>query len=347
VKNFNISNEYTEHLKNNGYINIGNPFSEKELEDLTVTVNKMLTKYPYGFIHNSPYSGITPTPNTAMPEPTAHSPTVIIPHFAFLEPSLIKPLANPELHDFIEKIIGKDFYLSNTWFQMVPPETGRMSYHKDHRGSINFNILLDDIDAKMGSTCIMPGSHINTPPVQFCMKNALLSQNEEVELTGKTGDLVFFSTEAMHGRAENNSKKWTKRLFFSFFSRSSRATTTWNGVVTNHQLEEAKAVIPSAYHHMFEINAQQTEQLASVNGGALKKWALSKSSCNYFFQDFAYAMLIYGRNVSHPEHTGHKLPYTSTLTESNKFSVFKYLSHMKLRPTIIFMLRFFKSKFRS
>lgn len=329
-----VSESDWEYFRTKGYLRVRGAFAGSDLEELTTAVTGLLEKYPHGFVHTPPYSKIKPLPRSEAPKPTDFTPTIIIPHIGFLDPRILKPLANPALHDVLERIVGKDFYLSHTWFQMVPPGTGRLSYHKDRRGSINFNILLDDIGPKMGSTCLIPGSHINTPPPAFCMDDMRLSRSDEIDMTGNAGDLVFFSSEAWHGRSENNSSRWTRRLFFNFFSRSSRDTTAWSGVIEDAQIEAAKTVIPSAYHHMFEIDCRRSKELATVTGSPYRRFALGKSSSNAFFRDVAFASVVYGRDPRSPRGDGHLLPYTTGLVNGDKFSAIKYLSHMRPKPAL-------------
>jgi|GEM_PF-4669742 len=332
VSNIQVSELAWQSLTRDGHLRIPGAYSGAEFAELQTAVNDLLQRFPNGVVHTPPYSGIKPVPRKDPPKPTDQTPTLIIPHVGFLDPRLLKPLANPALHGLLERIVGKDFYLSHSWFQKVPPGTGRLSYHKDRRGSINFNILLDDIGPKMGSTCLVPGSHLNTPPVSICMNEPRAPHPLEVDMTGRAGDIVFFSSEAWHGRSENLSNRATHRLFYNFFSRSSRPTTAWNGVVDEMQIEAAKAIIPPAYHHMFEIDPDRTRQLATVHGSRLRRWALGNSSSNEILRDFAYAACVYGQNPASAD--GHLLPYTSALVEGADFSAFKYLSHMRPAPIL-------------
>lgn len=334
-------------LQTQGHLRVPGAFAGSALEELTCAATGLLDKYPNGFVHSPPYSHIPPVPRATAPQPTDFTPTIIIPHIGFLDARILKPLANSGLHDVLERIVGKDFYLSHTWFQMVPPGTGRLSYHKDRRGSINFNILLDDIGPKMGSTCMVPGSHINTPPAQFCMDDMRLPRADEIDMTGDAGDLVFFSSEAWHGRSENTSDRWTRRLFYNFFSRSSRDTTPWHGVVDDAQIEAAKAVVPAAYHHMFNVDPKRTKELAQVRGSSAKRYALAQSSSNDFARDLVYARSIYGHSPRHPDHDGYLLPFTSGLVGKTRFSARKYVSHIRPKPALKIAAKAIVGKLRS
>jgi Phytanoyl-CoA dioxygenase (PhyH) len=335
-----ISPEQWKRLKCDGYLRIEGAFAGAASVKLEAAVSAMLQQYPHGFVNPPLYSGLSPTPRSVAPKPSDRAPTIIIPNIGFLSPQLLQPLANPWLHALLERILGKNFYLSNTWLQLVPPGTGRLAYHKDPRGSITFNILLDDIDDSMGSTCLVPASHINTPPPSFCMDNIQKPYQTEVDMTGKAGDLVLFSPETWHGRSDNFSSKPTRRLFYNFYSRSSRFTTAWNGIVSEEMLAAARAILPREYHHMFEIDPAVTRELASLpDGGIIRRWALTASTSNCVVRDIAYAWSVYGRATGNTTHPGFLLPYTTRLVEETPFSLWKYLSHFETIPTVKNMIR--------
>ena len=302
-----------------------------DLSELREAVSAIMLRYPFGFSDPHFYTGRKPVALTEQNKrPNGHS---IVPYVGFLDVRLLKPLANPDLHDFIERIVGKGFYLSNTWLQTVGPDTDRLLFHKDERGNITFNILLDDIGPGMGSTCVVPGTHVNTPYPTHCMRNIFERHPAERDVAGAARDLVFFSTEAWHGRSRNTGNRATRRLFYNFFSRSSRDTTTWNGVVDAAQIESAKSVIPECYHHLFRLDPQFTRTLSRVQGPFLRKYAYEKSSSTSFWRDIFYAAYTYGKPASGDVEAGYLKPYTTRLVEMTRFDLWTYLSHLKLIPT--------------
>jgi Phytanoyl-CoA dioxygenase (PhyH) len=300
------------------------------LADLRATVENLLAAAPHGYLNPPLYSGQQPTRREQAPTPSDRAPTVIIPHAGFLAPGLLRPLANPALHDLLERIVGRDFYLSNSWFQMVPPGTGRLAYHKDPRGSITLNILLDDIGPGMGSTCLVPGSHLNTPPPAACLRDILGPHPGEIDMTGAAGDLLLFSAETWHARSENRSDRPTRRLFYNFYSRSSRATTAWAGAVEPDRIEAARAALPPAYAHLFRLDPAETARLATVTGSRLRRWGFARSTSDAFWQDMAFAWQALGRPADHPDFPGFLLPYTTRLLEGRRFAATDYVS--RLRP---------------
>jgi hypothetical protein len=321
-------------LRTEGHLRVPNAVSKPLLDELLSAADALLAKFPFGFDHPGFYSGQRPVPRTAAPVPKDVIPTLLIQNVGFLKPAFLKPLCEPVVHNFIESIVGKDFYLSNTWLQLVPPGTPRLNFHKDPRGSLTLCLLLDDSGVGMGNTCLVPSTHVNTPPVQYCIDNIMQQHPREIELTGKAGDFIFFTAETWHARAANQTDSAPRRLFFNFYSRSSKDTTAWNGVVNEEELKNAKSVVPNEYHHFFEIDPDRTKQLSSFKAPRLKRWALAKSSSDDLLRDFVYASSVYGANVEHPDRKGFLLPYTTALATGERFKVLKYLSFMRLKPIV-------------
>jgi hypothetical protein len=271
---------------------------------------------------------------------------VVIPYAGFLDRRILKVLIDAHLHELLERIVGRDFYLSNTWYQAVPPGGQRLAYHKDPRGSISFNIMLNDVEPGMGCTCLVPGSHINTPPARYSMSDIGAPHPREIDLTGKAGDCVLFSTETWHARSANITGKTSRRLFYNFFSRSSRDTTTWNGIAEPHLIEEMRDSFPPEYRHLFDIDAFRTRRLADIDSSPVRKWVFAKSTSDTLLRDFAYAAYAYGRKTDNSRETGALFPFTTRLTEARSFRAFEYLSYIKPVPALKNLYVFLRSKLR-
>ena len=319
-------------LRDQGFVKIPNAVPPSTLATLTSAIDKLLVEYPYGFEHPGFYSGVQPKRRVTAPKPTDSPPTVVIQNVGFRDPRILKVLCDHEIHRLLRLIVGHEYYLSNTWLQLVPPNTPRLNYHKDPRGSVTLCVLLDDADVGMGNTCLVPRSHINTPPTRYCIDNVMVRHPQEIELTGQAGDVVLFSAETWHSRAANETEQSPRRLFFNFYSRTSKDTTAWNGVVTDEQVANAKSIFPPEYHHLFRVDQEEAKNLRAVDGNPLKRWNHAKSSCDELSRDLAYAFSVYGKNPEHPQHPGFLLPYTTQLTREHKFSVFKYLTKIRAKP---------------
>ena len=158
------------------------------------------------------------------------------------------------------------------------------------------------------------------------------------------GDLVLFSNEAWHGRSENTSDKWTRRLFYNLSSRSSRTVTVWAGVVDQQEMEAARAALPAEYRHMIKIDADLTKQLGAVEGSPLRRWSLRSNSSDAILRDMVYQWKIYGQKAENDNRPGFLLPYTTRLVETASFNTLEYLSHFKPKPTLKNIARYVRSK---
>ncbi|MGZ9711359.1 phytanoyl-CoA dioxygenase family protein [Glaciimonas sp. GNP009] len=322
----------------NGYFRFVQPNGPEVVDRVMAAANRLRAAYPNGFDHSEGFGSTKMLPRTTPPLPNDRAPTLIYHNAGFIEPDLFLPLQNPAVYETIERVVGRDFYLSNVWLQVVPPGTGRMGYHKDEHGSVSITMPLDDIGWRSGSTCLVPGTHRNTPPPVFCMSNIMLDHKREAQLTGAAGDVIFFTPEAWHGRAENSTDTSTCRLFFNFYSRSSRDSTRWSPCIPAEQVAHAAEVIPFPYRHMFRIdpaprseNLQQSKFMAWVthNGSSSSSSALSALLREYFYWKGAIKAPI-GTDAR-----GTDLPsYRTTITESERFSVFYYIRHLDPVRTI-------------
>ncbi len=322
-----------EHLHQHGWLRVSDVVSQETLAEMLAAAKRLEVQFPLGFTHNDNYSDRTIVPRTAPPKPTEFATNHIYPNVGFLEPVLLAPLANPAIHEFIESVVGRDYYLSNTWMQCVPTGTGRMWFHKDPRGSVSFTFLLDSIGPRSGSTCVVPGTQLNTPPADFCLNDINQAHPDEVELRGEPGDIVFFAPEAWHGRAVNASGQTTRRLFFNFYSRSSKASTSWAKGVSEEQVEKVKATLPEKTHRMFELDPVLTARLQTdaFTSGELRVGAKSHDRV---LADITHALRTYGKSSGHPKHPGYLLPYTTRLTEHQNFSIIQYLRQIRPVATL-------------
>ncbi len=318
-------------LAHDGYLHLSAPLEKTDLAEIYTAVKRLEDQFPFGFINKGVYSHQRPEPRLKAPSPSDYAPTIIHPNIGFMEPILLAPLKYESIHDLIKSVIGEDYYFSNTWMQNVPPETGRMAFHKDPRGSISFVLMLDDIDDDMGSTCLVPGSHLNTPPAEFCMDNIQQPHPKEIDLCGKAGDIVFFSPETWHARAANHSKSPTRRLFYNFYSRSCKATTSWANCVSEEEIIRAQASLPELYRRMFFIDAKLSANLqTSLSSSELKNGSNSHSQ---LFADIKHSRRFYGKSCIQPSRPNYTIPYTTRLMERSTFRLSQYLRCLKPIPT--------------
>jgi len=325
-------------LLKNGLLHVKSVVSREALAEMLAAVKRLEEKFPYGFTHNDNYTSAVGVPKTESPKPTDYTATIIYPYVGFMEPVLLAPLAHPLIHEIVESVVGKDYYLSNVWMQSAPPRTGRMGFHKDPRGSVTFTFLLDSLGSRMGGTVLVPGSHINTPPPLFAMNDVNAPHPDEIEIRGDAGDIFFFATEAWHARAANESSQGTRRIFFNFSNRSSRNTVSWMNGPTPEQVEMAKAMLPERMHRMFQLDPELT---ANLQTDVLSPDEI-RSGMNAHYQilaDISHSRRTFGKSSFHPKYPGYTLPFTTRFTERRPFSMIKYLGYLKPIPLMKFAIR--------
>lgn len=314
-----------------GFVRIKAATDESIFKKMIKAVSALEELYPNGFINKGVYSLEAMEARTAAPKTTDRAPTAIYPNVGFLAPELLLPLAIPAIRSIVESMVGNDYYLSNTWMQRVPPETGRMAYHKDPRGSVTFILMLDDIDDNMGSTNLIPRSHLNTPPPAYCMSNIQNRHPKEVDLTGNAGDIVFFTPDTWHARAENRSGKSTRRLFYNFYSKSSKSTTSWANAVSKSAIAEVLRIVPELPPSLFVINPEYTISQQNLSHSS-KYLKLGTKSHDGIRADIAFSRQIYGQSCLIANGAGAK-SYTNRAMEANPFNIVEYLQHFKFVPT--------------
>ncbi|PRC90957.1 phytanoyl-CoA dioxygenase family protein [Solimicrobium silvestre] len=321
-----------------GHFLLSDANSPDVMQRIVAAMNRLKVAYPFGFDHANGFGASTMKPRLAAPLPSDRAPTIIYHNVGFLEPDLLLPLHNPVIIDMVERVVGKDFYLSNVWLQVVPPHTGRMGYHKDEHGSISITMPLDTIGWNSGSTCLVPASHRNTPPPNFCMPDIMLEHGREAQLTGSLGDVVFFTPETWHGRAANQTDQPTCRLFYNFYSRASRDATRWSPCITADKVAEVAETLPVQYRHMLRIDPAKPKPTATQ--GRFTTWVMrngsSSSAANlsavlreYFYWRFTFNTPIV------KDARGQSLPaYRTTITESEQFSLLEYICHLNAMRTV-------------
>lgn len=329
-------------LYQQGHLLIPGAIGPEGMARILAAARRLKEQFPNGFDHTSGFAADAMTPRGAYPTPSDRAPTVIYHNAGFLEPDLLLPLQDERIYNTVAEIVGRDFYLSNVWLQIVPPGTGRMGYHKDEHGSVSITMPLDEIGWDMGSTCVVPGSHLNTPPPNFCMPDILKEHPREAQLAGAPGDVVIFTPETWHGRAPNTGNIPTCRLFFNFYSRSSRESTRWSGSIAPDQVSKVADGFPSSARHMFRIDPVPAPAVIS-NG--FERWVKAEGSSSasptfsglfreYFYWRYALQTPLPAdvRSVDLP-------PFRTTITASSEFSAGTYFRHLNVKRTVKHLAR--------
>lgn len=331
-------------LYQDGFVNLKNFLDNTVMDQVQAAASRLRKNYVYGFDHSGGFGAPIMATRKTAPLPTGRAPTIIYHNAGFLEPDLLLPLLNPAIHDLIERIVGADFYLSNVWLQVVPPGTGRMGYHKDEHGSVSITMPLDPIGWNSGSTCLVPKTHRHTPPPNFCMGDIMQQHPDEAQLTGTSGDVIFFTPEAWHGRSANASSLSTCRLFFNFYSRSSRDETRWSPCIMSSAVLDVAEILPAQFRHMLRLGRAVPEpeysMVPAAQSGKFQTWVMHNGSSSssadlasvvreYFYWKFSLCTPVGSdaRQRLLP-------PYRTTITETDQFSLLTYLTYLNGTRTL-------------
>jgi hypothetical protein len=320
-------------LFRDGHLRLASILSADVLGRIEAAAARLRERYPNGFDHGKGFGAPSMYPRQAYPAPTDRAPTVIYHNAGFLEPDLLLPLHDDLIYNTIASVVGRDFYLSNVWMQIVPPGTGRMGYHKDEHGSISITLPLDSIGWNSGSTCLVPGSHVHTPPPNLCMSDIMMQHKREQQLCGAPGDVIFFTPETWHGRAANLGSAPTCRLFFNFYSRSSRENTRWSPSIAPEVAAEVAGLFPAERRHMFRLGAVRPkafpqsgfERWVKADGSSSADTTLNGVIREYFYWRYA-AREPLARDIE-----GTILPpYRTAVGGNSVFSTREYLGHLNM-----------------
>ncbi len=322
-------------LRENGYLRVETPFAAEEFAEIAAACSALLEQYPYGFIHSGPdYDPANPRPRSTPPSPTDFTPTTIIPHIGFRDPIFHRIVEHDLIYKTIERVLGPDFVLSNSWLQVVPAGlAARMVFHKDPRGSFSFTLLLDEQSWNTGSTCLVPGSHRSTPPADYAMSTPGHQHPREVHISGKAGDICFFSPETWHGRAPNLGDRPTLRLFFACYGRRSHDSTTWSRAIGPDELSAAMANLDPAHRHLLSVDSGANRE-ARQHWSRFRRWFTADGRCSTrLLQDFVFGLfgtrLDAGRSGAASRHLP---PYTTRL--AGRFRPIRYLVNIHLGRTL-------------
>jgi hypothetical protein len=327
-----LDTEQWQFLRANGYLPVGNIFPADEFAAIAAACAKLLADYPFGFVHSGPdHDPANPRPRDSAPRRDEFTPTTIIPHIGFRDPIFHEIVEHALIYNTIERVLGPDFVLSNSWLQVVPAGlAARMGYHKDPRGSFSFTVLMEDQSWNTGSTCLVPGSHRSTPPAQYAMAAPHRQHPREIHISGKAGDICFFSPEAWHGRAPNLSDRPTLRLVFACYGRRSHDATSWSRAIGPQQLSAAMAALPPIHRHLLTVDPG-TNRAERETWSRFRRWFTADGRCSSrLVADFFFGLFGGRANRLRPARDCLP-PYTTAL--SGRFDPIRYLTQIDLHRT--------------
>lgn len=195
-------------------------------------------------------------------------------------PRLMLPaVANPEILDFAEAVMGPFVQLDNltlAGFPSVPQEqaSGKVSgWHRDRWGqvprgvyerpnAINAICYLQDLTEEYGPLRAIPGSHIR--PMTLPAPERSVPHPEEVIVPMKAGDVILIHNCLLHSGTPNTSGN--TRYFFSIFYN-----LTWLHPTDNHHGPNVQQILSRARarndHRTLRLFGEDDHREARANSG--------------------------------------------------------------------------------
>ncbi len=319
-----LTSEQWRSLEANGHLRLEGVFTPEEFAEISAATKALVDEFPFGFLHiGNDYDPSNPVPRSSPAKPDDITPTNIVPHIGFRNPIFHKIIEKDVIYNTVARVLGPDFVLSNTWLEVVPPGLmTRLGYHKDRRGTFSFTVLLEEQEWNTGSTCLVPGSHRSTPPPTYCMADTGSEHPREIHLSGKSGDICFFSTEAWHGRAANTSDRPMCRLFFGCYGRRSHDNATWSRAINSQQLATAVAQLAPEHRHLLRID-DGTNKSQRQKWSRFRRWYTADGWCSMrYVNDLCFGLFAPKRpRAGDP---AGQMPYVTNI--AGRFSLLHYLA---------------------
>lgn len=143
-----------------------------------------------------------------------------------------KIVSNTAFRSFLKEILGEGCKIWDISLRRSRPGNKGLYLHQDGVGQVNMAICLDDNRQGIGSTAILPSSHLvmssirklkaEVPPVIVNWLSFLF-----IPLAGAKGDIAFFSNRVWHGRFNNLSDSAHDVILIGFFPEGYRYSCSW------------------------------------------------------------------------------------------------------------------------
>lgn len=271
----NLSEEQWQQLCRDGVLHVPDAFSEEEMQTFNAAIDDFYDECPYGNDDNT---------NLALTEPLGDT----IEYFAHMplhDSSFISILDKPIVHNTLERMLGKGYYINTFPMRRVPPGAQRMPYHRDNKGGVTCAILTTDIGPNEGATTIVPGTHLGPPAPLYCLDNTLAPHPDEVQAIGKAGDVYFFLLECWHARSENTSNRRTGIMLPDFVNHSTEIQAQF--------LHKARGQFDSYEGALKHALRPFEDKKANKLTGWIDKWIYRHHPTEYFFHNLLFFMRTY------------------------------------------------------
>jgi len=209
-----VWDQYFEKLCEDGFAHIPQFLDPALLKDVCAVVKNAFEDAPYG---RNERTGEKENENRSV---GLGSDVDLLSIIQLRDKSLNAVTENPHLHDLLNKLLGKDFYMDRAVVRRARGKCDRFYFHKDQHGDIGLNILLNDIGENEGATSVLPGRHLGAPPSLFTIKDVNPAHPDEIQMIGTAGDAYLFYRDIDHSRAPNLTDKANNQLIVTFINKN-------------------------------------------------------------------------------------------------------------------------------
>ena len=141
---------------------------------------------------------------------------------------LEKILANPEVKNTLEIVLGSNFLIRQIFARFNEPDDKGLALHQDAIGEAGLMVLVND--QPDGSTVFLPGSQL-IPSDKHLARKVSWSSLKLINITkyfllpavGNAGTHYYFLHRTWHGRTPGKSNKTKILIFFNIFPVSSKS----------------------------------------------------------------------------------------------------------------------------
>lgn len=134
---------------------------------------------------------------------------------------------NPQILDYVEDLLGPNFYLwASNFFSKAPRNPSKVGWHQDAYywplsplNSVTAWIAFTDSDEENGAMKVIPGSHLgglikhkraskDESVLTLVLERGTFREDQAVSLVLKAGQISFHDDRMIHGSPPNPSDRW-------------------------------------------------------------------------------------------------------------------------------------------
>ena len=244
-----LSNQEKAFLAKNGYLNLGQLLSEKQLTSVRSQMDFLLKKEGEragGELLDSPYIRHPKEEGADRLADLVNKGAVF--DIFYTHPKVLAAIA---------QVVGQHFKLSSLNYRAAKPDKGLQKLHVDWSEVIapnDFKVcnsiwLLDDFSKENGATRLVPGTHLWGQLPQNEMDDPFDTHPNEILIEAPAGSVFIFNSHIWHGGTTNHTKKY-RRAIHSYFCRKDQPQQVDQ---QRYILEETRERLPLAIQRVLDI----------------------------------------------------------------------------------------------